>query len=137
MEYKLTFKQYNEALKQNKLLGLKCRACGAITVPPKLVCRQCASPDLQVVELKGTGKIQTFTTCNVAPEGRENEVPYVILLIELDEGPWIMGNLTGIDPKAATMELIGKKVKMGDTKVFPGDRYSAGDSARPTFVLET
>jgi len=106
-------------------------------VPPKLVCRQCASPDLQVVELKGTGKIQTFTTCNVAPEGRENEVPYVILLIELDEGPWIMGNLTGIDPKAATMELIGKKVKMGDTKVFPGDRYSAGDSARPTFVLET
>jgi uncharacterized OB-fold protein len=137
MEYKLTFKQYNEALKQNKILGLKCQKCSTITVPPKMVCRQCTSLNLEVVELKGIGKIQTFTTCNVAPEGRESEVPYVILLVELDEGPWIMGNLTGIDPKTATMELIGKKVKMQGSKIFPGDKYSAGDGARPTFVLET
>ena len=46
MEYKLTFKDYDEALKQNKLLGLKCNACGAITVPPKMVCRQCTDTDL-------------------------------------------------------------------------------------------
>lgn len=137
MEYRLTFKQYNEALKQNKLLGLKCQKCGAITVPPKMVCRKCTSPNLEVVELKGTGKIQTFTTCNVAPEGRESEVPYVILLVELAEGPWIMGNLTGIDPKTATMELIGKRVKMGENKVFPGDKYSAGEGARPVFRLVT
>ena len=137
MEYKLTFKDFNEALKGNKLLGLKCKECGTITVPPKMVCRKCASPDLEVVELKGTGKIQTFTTCNVAPEGREDEVPYVILLVELDEGPWIMGNLTGIDPKTTTVELIGKRVKMGGNKVFPGDKYSAGEGARPLFSLET
>ena len=138
MEYKLSFQEYNEALKQNKLLGLKCRACGKITVPPKMVCRNCASPDLEVLELKGTGKIQTFTTCNVAPEGRENEVPYTILMVELDEGPWIMGNLTGIDPDKATVEeLIGKRVRMTATRVFPGDKYSAGEGASPTFVLET
>ena len=137
MEYKLTFKQYNEALKQNKVLGLKCKQCGTVTVPPKMVCRQCASPDMEVVELKGTGKIQTFTTCNVAPEGRENEVPYTILLVELDEGPWIMGNLTGIDPTTTTMEIIGKRVKIADNKVFPGDKYSAGDGTSPLFSLET
>ena len=137
MEYKLTFKDFNEALKGNKLLGLKCKECGTITVPPKMVCRKCASPDMEVVELKGKGKIQTFTTCNVAPEGREDEVPYVILLVELDEGPWIMGNLTDIDPKTTTVELIGKRVKMGGNKVFPGDKYSAGEGARPLFGLET
>ena len=137
MEYKLTFKEYNEALKENKLLGLKCKDCGTVTVPPKMVCRQCASPDMEVIELKGTGKVQTFTTCNVAPEGREDEVPYIILLVELDEGPWIMGNLTGIDPKTATIELIGKRVKMGETKVFTGDKYSAGEGARPLFSLES
>ena len=137
MEYKLTFKDFNEALKANKLLGLKCQDCGTITVPPKMVCRKCASPNLAVVELKGAGKIQTFTTCNVAPEGREDEIPYVILLVELDEGPWIMGNLTGTDPKTVTVAVIGKKVKMSDTKVFSGDKYSAGDSARPLFSLET
>jgi uncharacterized OB-fold protein len=134
MEQKLIFKDYHEALKQNKLLGLKCRACGAITVPPKMACRQCASPDMAVIELKGSGKIITFTTVFVAAEGREAEVPYVVVMVELDDGPWLMGNLDGIEPKAASMELIGKKVLMGN-KVFPGDKYSAGESARPVFSL--
>ena len=132
MEYKLTFKDYNESLKKNKLLGLKCQTCGAITVPPKMVCRQCTSLDMEIVELKGTGKVRTFTTVNVAAEGREPECPYTIVLVELDEGPWIMGNLIDIDPSKATMELIGRRVKMGH-KVFPGDKYSAGDGARPLF----
>ncbi len=134
MEQKLYFKDYNEALKQNKLLGLKCKACGALTVPPKMACRQCASPDMDIVEVKGSGKIRTFTTVFVGAEGRESEVPYVIVLVELEEGPWIMGNLEGIDPKTASMELIGKKVKMGN-KIFPGDKYSAGEAARPVFTI--
>ena len=134
MEYKLIFKDYNEALKQGKLLGLKCQACGAINVPPKMVCRQCASPDMNVIELKSSGKILTFTTVYVAAEGREAEVPYVIVMVALDDGPWLMGNLEGIDPKTASMELIGKKVKMG-SKMFAGDKYSAGESARPVFTL--
>jgi uncharacterized OB-fold protein len=134
MEQKLYFKDYNEALKQDKLLGLKCRNCGAITVPPKMACRQCSGTDMEVIELKTEGKIRTFTTVFVGAEGRESEVPYILVMVELEEGPWMMGNLEGIDPKAATMELIGKKVKMGN-KIFPGDKYSAGESARPLFSL--
>jgi uncharacterized OB-fold protein len=134
VEQKLIFKDYNEALKQNRLLGLKCRVCGSITLPPKMACRQCASPDMAVIELKGSGSIVTFTTVYVAAEGREAEVPYVIVMVQLDDGPWIMGNLGGIDPKKASMELIGKKVKMGN-KLFAGDKYSAGESARPVFTL--
>ena len=136
MEYKLTFKEYNEALKRDKLLGLKCKECGTINVPPKMVCGQCASLNMEVAELSGKGNIQTFTTVFVAPEGREAEAPYTIVMVELDEGPWIMGNLTGIDPNKVTMELIGKRVKLGH-KVFPGDKYSAGDMAGPLFSFET
>ena len=135
MEYKLTCKDYNEALKEDKLLGLKCQECGTITVPPMMVCRQCASLDMEIIELKGRGKIQTFAPVFVAAEGREDEVPYIIVLVELDEGPWIMGNLTGVDPNKATMEVIGKRVKMGH-KVFPGDKYSAGEGVSPLFSLE-
>ena len=135
MEYKLPFNDYNEALKKNKLLGLKCQDCGAITVPPKIVCRKCTSPNLDIIELAGKGKIQTFTAVYVASEGRQGETPYTIVLVELDEGPWIMGNLIDIDPDKVTLELIGKRVKMGH-KVFPGDKYSAGDGARPLFSFE-
>ena len=135
MELKLKFKEYNEALKKNKLLGLKCSQCGTINVPPKMVCGNCTGSDMEAVELRGTGSIQTFTTVNVAPEGREPEAPYTIVMVELDEGPWIMGNLIDIDPEKTTMELIGKRVKMGH-KVFPGDKFSAGDGARPLFSFE-
>ena len=136
MEHKLDFKQYNEALKQNKLLGLKCQQCGNITVPPKIACSKCYSTDLDIVELSGRGKIQTFTTVFVPPEGREGESPYVIVLVELEEGPWIMGNLTGVDPNKVNMEIMDKQVKMGHA-VFAGDKYSAGEGARPLFSLES
>ena len=135
MEQKLIFKDYSAALKKNKLLGLKCNDCGAITIPPKMACWKCASPNMEVTELSGKGKIQTFTTIYVAPEGRENEVPYIVALVELDEGPWIMGNLVEMEPSKTTMDIIGKRVSMGH-KVFCGDRYSAGDATRPLFSFE-
>jgi len=136
VEYKLTFKEYNEALKENKLLGLKCKNCSAISVPPKMVCIECNSPDMEIVELGGKGKIQTFTVVNVAAEGRESECPYIIVMVEVDEGPWIMGNLADVDPSGVTMDIIGKRVRMGH-KVFPGDKYSAGESARPLFSFQS
>jgi uncharacterized OB-fold protein len=134
MEHKLIFKDYNEALKQNKLLGLKCKECDAITIPPKMVCNRCSSSELEIIELKGSGKIKTFTTVFVAAEGREEEIPYTIVMVELDDGPWIMGNLDGMDPEEASMELIGKPVTMGH-KVFAGDKYSAGEGTRPLFNI--
>jgi len=138
MEYKLTFEAYNKSLKKNKLLGLACKDCKAITAPPKMVCSECSGTNLDVVELSGRGTIKTFTINFVAAKGRECEAPYAIVLVELAEGPWIMGNLMVIDPDKVTMDIIGKKVVMGKLgpKVFPGDTYSAGDGARPLFNLE-
>jgi len=132
VDYKLTFKDYSKALTKGTLLGLKCKACGNITTPPKMTCQECAGTDLEVVEVKKKGKIVTFTNVSVAPEGRQNEVPYIIALVRLDEGPWIMGNLIDIDPASANMDLIGRDVSVG-FKVFPGDKFSPGDQARPIF----
>ena len=136
MEHKILFKDYNEALKENKLMGLKCKQCGKVTVPPKITCGECSSIDVDVIQLSGKGEIQTFTTIFVSPEGREAETPYIIVMVQLDEGPWIMGNLAGVDPEKVTMDVIGKKVTMGNA-VFPGDKYSAGDGARPVFSIES
>ena len=136
MQYKLTFREYSEALKENKLLGLKCHNCDTVTAPPRMVCRKCGSSEMEIIELTGNGKNQTFTVINIPAEGREEECPYIVVLVELDEGPWIMGNLVDIEPEEASMELIGQRVKMSGSKVFAGDKYSAGDGARPVFSLE-
>ena len=135
MEYKLPFQEYHNALKKNILLGLKCKKCGSITCPPMMACGDCSSYDLEIKELRGSGVIKTYTMINFAPEGRENEVPYIVVLVELEEGPWIMGNFCDIDPSRVTMDLIGKKVKLTG-RVFPGDKYSAGPASRPVFLFE-
>jgi len=134
VEYRLTFKEYNQALKKDRLMGLKCSTCGAVTCPPMMVCGECASTDLEIVQLSGKGKIVTFTNSYIAAEGRENEVPYTIVLVELEEGPWIMGNLVGIDAKKVAMDCMGQWVRLG-SRVFPGDKYSNGDLARPAFSI--
>ena len=130
MEYKLTAKMFAEALKEGKLLGLKCNKCGAYTVPPKKVCMECCSEDLEIAQLSGKGQIQTFTVIRVPPEGFD--APYVVGMAELDEGPWLMGNIVDVDCDEASMDLIGKRVNIGH-KVHPGDKFSAGEMVAVTF----
>jgi uncharacterized OB-fold protein len=137
MEAKLTFKEYNENLKQGRLSGLKCGGCGEVSAQPRLICARCGGADLTAVELKGGGAIQTFTVNYVAAEGRESEAPYIVVIVELDDGPWVMGNLTGLKPDEATMDIMGRKVLMEGSAVFAGDRYSSGEVARPLFKLVT
>ena len=142
MDYKLTFKEYNKSLKKGKLLGLKCHKCGKVTCPPKIACQECGSTDMEVVQLKGSGKVVTFTVSYVPAEGRDAEVPYTVVMVQLDEGPWLMGNLTDVDPNKVKVDLIGKPVQLGmRMKTLPGDTYTIGDKeadgsfARPTFVF--
>ena len=136
MEYKLTFKYYSESLKQHRLCGLKCRSCGNVVAQPRLACGKCGSSQLDVINLRGAGVIQSFTVINVAPEGREKDVPYIVVLVELNEGPWIMGNLTGVAPAAANMELIGRKVVMEGIVVVL-DKFTGGEVAGPVFALDS
>ncbi|MDD4775379.1 MAG: Zn-ribbon domain-containing OB-fold protein [Syntrophomonas sp.] len=134
MEYKLTWQEYNKALKKDRLMGLRCEDCGKFTCPPMMVCAECVSTNLKVVQMSGRGKVVSFTTSYIAGEGRENELPYTIVLVELEEGPWIMGNLVGVDPKRVSMDVMGRSVELG-YRVYPGDKFSSGDMARPAFSL--
>jgi len=133
MAYPLTHKEYYEGLKDGKLLGLKCKECGGITVPPKISCLNCCCTDLEITELSGGAEIKTYTVIRVAPEGFEP--PYVVAMAELDEGPWLMGNLVGVDPDSVGMDIIGKKVRVGH-KVCPPANYTAGEGVAVTFSLE-
>jgi uncharacterized OB-fold protein len=91
--------------------------------------------------LSGKGEIVTFTASYVTALGREAEAPVLVVMIALEEGPWILGNLVGIDPDRATMEsLMGKPVRLARTRTLPPDQYSGGKElkggfARPTFSL--
>ncbi|SFQ95412.1 Zn-ribbon domain-containing OB-fold protein [Desulfoscipio geothermicus] len=133
MTYPLTHRQYYEGLKAGKLLGLKCKNCGSYTVPPKICCAECGGTDVEVAQLSGRGEIRTFTVIRVAPEGFK--APYIVALAELEEGPWLMGNVDGLDPANTVEDITGKKVKVGH-RVIPPTNYTAGEGVAVTFLLE-
>ncbi|MBN1190853.1 MAG: Zn-ribbon domain-containing OB-fold protein [Dehalococcoidales bacterium] len=129
----LSVKEYLAALDNNRLLGLKCRKCGFITVPPRLACRRCGYYDSEVVELSGKGKIATFTSVYIPVESRRGKTPYLVVMVELEEGPWIMGNLLGIDPSTATFDLMDRRVAMVSSPVsFEKEK---GEVNAPQFQL--
>lgn len=132
MDYKLTFDQYQQGLEEGKFLGLKCHGCHSVIFPPMAVCRGCNGTDLEINEIAGEGILRTFTVIRVAPEGMKP--PYIVAMVELDEGAWVIGNVVDIDPDNADMSLIGRRVKLG-SRVVKGDTYSPGDSRVITFTL--
>lgn len=132
MEYILSTRKFRESLKEGKFLGLKCKQCGAYTAPPRKVCLECDSEDMEVVELSGNGKVKTFTVIYVPVKGYQ--APYIVALVELEEGPWITVNIVNVDPDKATMDLIGRKGKVG-YKEIPADEFSAGERMALTFEL--
>jgi uncharacterized OB-fold protein len=131
MAYPLTFEQYQQGLSEGKLMGLHCQSCGAYTVPPQGVCRNCQGQILLPAEVKGQGTIRTFTVIRVAPEGQQP--PYVLALVELEQGPWVMGLLMNRDPEKADMGLIGKKVRLSPHPV--NGSLSPGEVQVPEFTL--
>lgn len=121
--YPLNYGEFKEGLKQGKLLGLKCLGCGEAILPPRATCTACGKSDLQVVPFSPKGSIRTFTVIRVGPENFE--APYIVAMVELEEGPWVLGTLTGLPVEQAGMDLCGKPVTVG-SKFFPSQNPEGG-----------
>jgi uncharacterized OB-fold protein len=69
-----------------QLTVVKCKGCGQLLVPPKYMCPECGNSEFTEVALSGNGQILTYTTIRVPPLGFEDQVPYDIAVLQLDEG---------------------------------------------------
>jgi len=83
---------------EGKLMGAKCNKCGMVMLPPRPLCTKCYSKDLQWIELKGSGKLLTYTVIHVAPKQFEALAPYPVGVVKLEEGPQLVGMIRGVEP---------------------------------------
>jgi uncharacterized OB-fold protein len=92
---------YWEALARHELYFQRCRDCGTSRLYPRTVCPACLSSATEWVRASGRGTIYTFTVThqNQAPGFRE-ELPYVLAIVELEEGVRLMTNVVGCAPDA-------------------------------------
>jgi uncharacterized OB-fold protein len=101
-----------------RLIGTKCSTCGSIYFPPRPVCLKCRKRgNLSEYQLSHSGKILSWTVIHIPPEGFEEQAPYVIAIIELDDGIRIPGQI--INPETID---IGKKVKAVFRKIYEDDQ---------------
>ncbi len=87
-----------DATRAGRLLVQRCTRCDVAQHYPRAMCRECAG-DTEWVTCSGRGTVYTFSIV------RQNRtppfdalVPYVVAMIDLDEGARMMGNITGRDP---------------------------------------
>lgn len=78
-------------LKDGRLMGSACKGCGYTTFPPRADCPACMSGDFTFQEYSGRGTVFTHTLISAAPTGFEDEVPYTVVVVELEEGGRLLG----------------------------------------------
>ena len=131
--YPLNYNQFKDALAKGELPGLHCLDCDIVITPPNGVCTACGSANLEKTELKPEGAVRTFTVIRVGPPGRP--APYVVAMVELDDGPWVVGNLIDADPDQVGLDVIGKRVTVGH-QMYPLPEGEPGlEGAALTFTL--
>ena len=94
------------------MIGQKCKNCGKVSFPPKGVCKHCnASSEFEQVRLSGKGKVHTFALIGAGgapPEFAEQERAggtYPVAIVELEEGPKVIGQMAEVTPKEVTIDM--------------------------------
>ncbi len=106
-----------EALARHELYFQRCRDCGTKRFYPRALCPRCLSSATEWVRASGWGTVYSFTVThqNQAPGFRE-ELPYVLAIVELDEGVRMMTNVVGCAPDAVR---VGMRVEVVFEDVTP------------------
>jgi uncharacterized OB-fold protein len=78
-------------LKDGRLMGSECKGCGFATFPPRADCPECMGGEFEFKEYSGRGKVFTHTRIEAAPTGFDDEAPYHITVVDLEEGGRLLG----------------------------------------------
>lgn len=88
-----------------------CTDCGTVQLIPRSLCAACQSRGLEWKRSERLGRILSHTTVHRAPTSAfRADVPYVIALVDMDEGFRLMVNVRGGDTPAVA---IGARVRIG------------------------
>ncbi len=123
-EKEFTIQNYLEFIQNKKLMGTKCKDCGELYIPVRMLCTKCNSPNMEWTEMSGEGELAAFTSITVGTpyfieKGYDRKKPYCFSVIKLKEGPMVSAQLVGVDESKPDDIKIGTplKVKFLETEV--------------------
>jgi scaffold protein (connect acetoacetyl-CoA thiolase and HMG-CoA synthase) len=92
-----------------KLVGEVCPHCQAKLFPPRDICPECGQEASTLFAFSGRGEVYSFTTIYDPPAGYEENAPYTVALVKLEEGPLVTAQLTDLGDQSVE---IGTPVEM-------------------------
>lgn len=85
-----------EAARRHHLVMQRCRGCGTLRFPARDICSRCLSRDADWAQVSGRGTIFSFAVMHqVYHPGFAAEVPYAVVVVELEEGGRMLSNVVG------------------------------------------
>ena len=91
-------------LARGELRLQRCESCGAWRHPPRHRCAACGAVEARWDVPSGRGRLFTWTVTHRAVDPAFTP-PYAVVVVELDEGPRLVGNLRGLDPADLELDL--------------------------------
>ncbi|HKF74831.1 MAG TPA: Zn-ribbon domain-containing OB-fold protein [Candidatus Dormibacteraeota bacterium] len=87
---------YWDGARAGELRIQRCTACGDHYFYPRPLCPRCGSEAVEWVTASGRATLHSYVINHRPAPGFENEAPYAIAIVQLEEGPRMMTNLVGV-----------------------------------------
>lgn len=94
-----------QGLTRNELRIQRCKDCGKAYFYPRPFCPVCFSENVEWFTASGRAKLHTYEIVHRAPPAFRDMAPYVIAVVELDEGPRMMTNMVDVEPDPAKLPI--------------------------------
>lgn len=122
-------------LAEKKLMASRCKKCQALYLPPHPICSKCHGNDMEWVKMKGKGRLAAFTAVAVGPsftieEGYDRDNPYLVGVVELEEGPKVSGRIRGLDARKPEGIKVGTPLTVEFMEQEEGRRCFVAFKAR-------
>lgn len=90
------------------IIGVKCGNCGRLFFPPLKMCTDCHRLSIGKMErhqMAGKGKVISYSVVHEGPEAFKMQIPYIMAIIELDEGPRLTAQLVDCEPENVKIDM--------------------------------
>jgi uncharacterized protein len=105
-----------EGTREGELRLQHCADCGRGYFPPRPFCPRCSGANIEISVASGRAALLSYVISHLPAPGFTP--PYVIAIVELEEGPRMLTNIIGCDPSpealALDMPLKAKFVRVSD-----------------------
>jgi uncharacterized OB-fold protein len=88
---------WREIPQRYRLEAAKCKSCGFVAFPPRVVCPECGAREFVPTKLAEAGALLTYTVIRVPPGPFEDQAPYAVGIAELDDGVRLTAQVVDCD----------------------------------------